>query len=463
MNDVEALMWRLEADPALSANFANLTILDRAPDHDRLRSRLWRASRVVPRLRRRVIDGGLGRTPFWEDDDDFDIDRHLRFRTLAPGADETDIRAEAVRIVAAPFDHSHPLWEFTVFEGLPDGRAAMVQKMHHTITDGVRGIRMSVEFIDLERDAPAPAPVDDGPPERASLHEPHHEATSPFAAAGNLVGTASRRGLEVAGSLVSSVAEVVRDPIHAGEALVGLPAETVETVRSLARQFAVLDGHRSPLWAARSTHRALETFEVPLEEVKQAGRRLGVSVNDLFVAAAAGGAGRYHRRFGVEADELRITMPVSSRSERPATGNAFTPTRVLVPTWADSRRRIAEIHRRLDVTKSERAIGHAAALAGLAVLVPQPVLVRLFRQQVATVDFATSNVRAAPFDLYIAGALVEANHPIGPLGGTAWNLTTMSYRGNLGLGLHVDTAAVTEPATLAADIADAFAELLGLR
>ena len=33
----------------------------------------------------------------------------------------------------------------------------MVQKMHHTITDGEGGVRMSVEFIDVERDAPEPA------------------------------------------------------------------------------------------------------------------------------------------------------------------------------------------------------------------------------------------------------------------------------------------------------------------
>ena len=73
------------------------------------------------------------------------------------------------------------------------------------------------------------------------------------------------------------------------------------------------------------------------------------------------------------------------------------------------------------------------------------MLVRLARQQVLTVDFATSNVRAAPFDLYIAGALMHGNYPLGPIAGTAWNLTTMSYRGHLDLGLHVDRAAVADP------------------
>ena len=76
------------------------------------------------------------------------------------------------------------------------------------------------------------------------------------------------------------------------------------------------------------------------------------------------------------------------------------------------------------------------------------MLVRLVRQQTAAVDFTTSNVRGAPFPLYIAGARVLANHPIGPLGGTAWNLTTLSVDGSLDMGLHIDTGAVDDPVLL---------------
>jgi hypothetical protein len=135
---------------------------------------------------------------------------------------------------------------------------------------------------------------------------------------------------------------------------------------------------------------------------------------------------------------------------------------VLVPLVADPRARFAATHERLAVTKTEKALGFTTSLAGLLQLLPHQLVVRLARQQVMTVDFATSNVRAAPFDLYIAGALMDGNYPLGPVAGTAWNLTTMSYRGLLDLGLHVDTAAVAEPAALARDIQDAFAELIAL-
>ena len=452
MSDVEALMWNLESDPMLSSTFANLTFFDRPPDRDVLRRRIWRASRVVPRLRRRVVDGFGPATPTWEEDPDFDLDEHLRWVRLPEGATDADARALAVDLAATPFDRTRPLWEFTVVEGLPNGRAAMVQKMHHTITDGEGGIRMSIEFIDLERDAPEPEPVDDGPPPPP--------ARPPWAGALDALGHLPRRGADAARRVVDTAADLARDPLQVASLLATLPAETASTTRSLVRQLGVVDSHRSPLWSERSLDRQLETFEVSLAEVKAAATRLGGSVNDLFVAAAAGGAGAYHRRHGVGVAELRMSMPVSTRSDRSPGGNAFTPTRVLVPVTADPVERFRAVHERLAVTKTERAMGLTASFAGLVNLLPQPVLLRLARQQVLTVDFATSNVRAAPFDLYIAGALMTGNYPLGPIAGTAWNLTTMSYRGTLHLGLHVDRAAVDDPEQLRADIEAAFDELL---
>ncbi|HEY4377534.1 MAG TPA: wax ester/triacylglycerol synthase domain-containing protein, partial [Acidimicrobiales bacterium] len=155
MSDVEALMWNLEKDPHLSSTFANLTLFDQAPDMDRLRRRLARAAQVVPRLRRRVVPAfGRLAPPAWVDDPDFDLDHHIRHTALPPGSGQQALLDLAAHLVLTPFDRSRPLWEFHVIEGLPDGKAAMVQKMHHTITDGEGGIRMSLEFIDMERDAP---------------------------------------------------------------------------------------------------------------------------------------------------------------------------------------------------------------------------------------------------------------------------------------------------------------------
>ena len=461
MSDLEALMWGLETDPHLSSNFAVLSLYDTAPEPERLRRRMWRTSRVIPRLRRRVTTGlGPLANPTWEEDLDFDLDRHLRTVTLPKGATDADARTLAAELAAEPFDRDHPLWQFTVIEGLPDGRAAMVQKMHHTITDGEGGIRMSVEFIDLARDAPEPPPVDNGPPA-----PPGSRSWPILRLAADVVGAlgeATRHNAETARHLMEGAVDLTLHPTHLASTLAGLPADAAATTRSLVRQLGVVEPHRSPVWNERSLHRRLETFEVSLADVKAAAHALGGSVNDLFVAAAVGGAGTYHRRLGSEVAELRMSMPVSTRTDRGSGGNAFTPTRVLVPTDADPRRRFIEIHERLSVTKSERAASLAASLAGLVNLLPHAAVIRLARQQVMTVDFATSNVRAAPFDLYMAGARMTANFPLGPVAGTAWNLTTMSYRGQLDCGLHVDPAAVTDPRQLRLDIEASFTELIAL-
>jgi diacylglycerol O-acyltransferase len=55
---------------------------------------------------------------------------------------------------------------------------------------------------------------------------------------------------------------------------------------------------------------------------------------------------------------------------------------------------------------------------------------------------------------------MEANYPIGPTGGTAWNLTLMSYDGHLDIGLNTDLAAVEDPPALRDAIVASFEELL---
>jgi hypothetical protein len=152
---------------------------------------------------------------------------------------------------------------------------------------------------------------------------------------------------------------------------------------------------------------------------------------------------------------------VSTRKDTSAGGNAFTPTRVLVPAGADDPAALFQAVRdRLAPTKGERALGVIDGFAGFANLLPTSVLVRVARQQVETVDFAISNVRGAPFPLFIAGARMEANYPVGPTGGTAWNLTLMSYDGHLDMGLHADAGAVPDPPGLRAAIEAEFAALL---
>jgi WS/DGAT/MGAT family acyltransferase len=452
MSDVEALMWNLEKDPHLSSTFANVTILDRAPDVDRLRSRMERALVGVPRLRQRVIPSfGRLAPPRWHDERDVDLDWHVRRIGLAAPGDERALYDEAARLAAEPFDRTRPLWRFTVIDGLTGGRAALVQQMHHTITDGEGGVRMSIEFLDLERDAPGPPPLE-------APGEPLDPSGTGFAATlAASVGHVARRNLGMARRAVEGAAGLATHP----DRLAGLAGETVESVASALRQLAVQDPARSPLWTQRTLRRRLEVLRIPLDDAKRASKALGGSINDLFVAAVAGGAGRYHRDRGVDLDELRMAMPISTRARGDkATANAFTPTRTLVPVGEDPELRFREIRERLQATKGEKAVQLASSVAGLVNLLPTSVLVRFSRSQVETVDFTTSNVRGANFDLYIAGARIEANYPLGPIAGTAFNATTLSVAGSLDVGVHCDAGAVDDPAALRDAIQESVDELL---
>jgi hypothetical protein len=102
------------------------------------------------------------------------------------------------------------------------------------------------------------------------------------------------------------------------------------------------------------------------------------------------------------------------------------------------------------------------ALAAFATTLPTSVITRLARQQAHTIDFATSNVRGAPMPLYVAGAKLLHNIPLGPLSGVAFNLTLLSYDGNLDMGLNTDSAAIAQPETLKRCIGDAISSFTKL-
>jgi WS/DGAT/MGAT family acyltransferase len=452
MSDTEALMWNLEKDPHLLATFANVTVFDQPMDHQVFRARMARVVRKIPRLRQRVVSSfGRLAPPEWHDEPDLDLDFHIRRVALpAPGTD-AQLYDLAAALARTPFDRARPLWEFVLVDGLSDGRGAMVQKMHHTITDGEGGVRMSVEYVDVERDPEPPA-------------EEHAAEVMPYVPR-SMVDTATdmvthniRRQAGLARRGVTEVVGIARNPIRVTQ----LPGEALATVRSIRRQVVASGERCSPLWTERSLQRRFDSLRVPLADAKRASHALGGTVNDLFVTGVAGAAGAYHRDLGMPVDELRVAMPVSTRQKGQSGGNHFTPTRMLISTEADPRKRFRQVQARIGATRTERSISLTEALAGVVNVLPSSILVGTALSQVQTVDFTCSNVRGAPFELYMGGARILANYPIGPLGGTACNITTLSYNGSLDMGIHMDAAAVAEPKRLRERLEDSFEELLSL-
>ena len=448
MSEAESLMWRLEKDPYLSSTVANITVLDRKVDFDRFRRRLDRASRVVPRLRQRVQPTPVSLTPpTWVPDTEFDLDYHVRHVALPKPGSLRQLCDLTSLIAADPFDRTRPLWQFFVVDGLKGGQGAIIQKLHHIVADGEGSIRLSMQFIDLARDADEPPAVAEEDAPRAERPPP----PSPADTVRDLLTGSMRMPIGISRQFT----ELLADPAQIPSAGLTLAA----TVRGVVSQLSDVDAAHSPVWTERSLRRRLETLQAPLDETKAAAKKLGGTLNTAFICAAAAAAGEYHRKVGSPVDQLRASMAISTRTKESG-ANAFSLARMLVPTGEmDMAERFRLIHEATNTAREASATAGLETVAAVAATLPTSLVTRLAKTQAQTVDFATSNVRAADFPCYIAGARILANYAVGPLAGVAFNLTLISYCGSLDMGLNVDAAAVEDPALLRACMEAAFREL----
>ena len=453
MSDAEGLMWRLEKDPYLSSTFANVSILDRPPDVDRLRRRMERATSVIPRLRQRVHSAPANLSPpLWVEDSDFDIDFHVRRVALPAPGSMRQLLDYVTLLLADPFDRTRPLWQFVVVEGLEGDRAALVEKLHHTIADGEGTVQLSLQFFDFERDSDEPDPVEVDP--AVALLEQsraHNEMWRDF------IGGSLRLPL----AMVRQVRDLVADP----SSIPSHGASTIESVRAAMGQLTDVETSRSPLWIQRSTRRRGEVLRLPFVDVRDTARRLGGTLNTALLSAASDAAGRYHREFDSPIDELRASMALSTRSRSGESGatNAFSLARFLVPTAEMApQERFDEVARR-SAEAAASAGGNLSTIATLASTLPTTILTRAARLQAQTVDFATSNVKGTPIPVYVAGSEILHNFPFGPLGGVAFNLTLLSHVGSLDMGLHVDQAAIERPERLKELLEDSFRDLVATK
>jgi hypothetical protein len=129
--------------------------LERSPDLDRFTETFEQASRTVARLRQKVVVPALpSRSPCWVVDPDFDLSYHLRRLRLREGARHREVLDFAERMVQFPLDPGRALWEVARIEDLEDGRATLLTKQSHAVSDGVGGVQMAEQLYDLEPDPP---------------------------------------------------------------------------------------------------------------------------------------------------------------------------------------------------------------------------------------------------------------------------------------------------------------------
>ncbi len=357
MSPLETAMWRAEAaDPRLRVNVSMLELLDPAPDWDRLLAAHEWASRMVPRMRQRVVEPTLALgTPTWVTVGDLDLSWHVhRVRVPAPGSlrQLLDIVQE---FAAAPFDRDRPLWQALLVEGLAGGRAGYAVKSHHSVTDGLGAVQLMMRLHS-----------------RSAEHDPHRPEPPVAAASG-----ASRAGL-----LATQVADAVRSTpmtaLRQGAEVLGALARPFESASRVAGQavgVARWAGQNaaappgSALLARRGGGWHFDAIDVPLADLKAGAKAAGGSLNDGLLAAVIGGFRRYHERYDAPLDRLVVGFPISLRAQDdPQGGNRFTGARFAAPmAERDPAARIAAVRQ---FVLTARAASAAAADAVPAALGP---------------------------------------------------------------------------------------------
>ncbi|MEZ5203298.1 MAG: wax ester/triacylglycerol synthase family O-acyltransferase [Acidimicrobiales bacterium] len=445
MSDTDAFTLGLERDPGLRATIVAVASLDRSPDWGRLVERIDRATRIVPAFRQRLVASPLGlATPRWVTDPDFDLAWHLRRVAVPPGGGMADVLEIARTASMAAFDPERPRWEFTLVEGLEGGAAALVLKVHHALTDGVGGVQIAALVVDLERGSDL-GPLPPVPPDEAR----------PLRGAGR--GPRPRRRPDRAGAQRLAVGV----PLAALRALrrpFASASGFVADARSLARMVRPISDTRSPVMDERSLVRELDRIDLPMEDLRAAGRRIGGTVNDAFVGGIAGGLRRYHEHHGRPVDALRVTMPISVRTDDDDVGgNRITLVRFDLPIGeTDPQERMWQIHEACRRQRSEPAIARSEGIAAALNLLPVAVTGGMLRH----VDLLASNVPGLDGSVYLAGARVDSFHPFGATLGSAANITLMSYADTACIGVTLDTAAVPDRSVFLRCLRAGFAELL---
>lgn len=452
MSDTDALMWNIEKDPALRSTITMVIEFDQTIDRERLVQRFERMTRVIPRFRQRVRGNPLSiAPPRWETDPHFDLHFHLWWVKAPKRGATRDLLSIAEPIAMSGFDRARPLWRAVMVEGLAGGRCALIMKVHHAITDGVGGMKMQMELLDVDRDAPEREmpPV----PETRVMSQPERFVDA--------LDHESRRQLSFlrrSGSGLSGLLGAVAHPASTA-------INTTEMVSSLGRTLRPASHPLSPLMTGRSLSTRFDVMTLSLAAAKRSAKSVGGTLNDAFVGGICRGLYHYHLDHGVDIDELRMAIPINVRTAEQAqvAGNAFIPARIEVPVDAvtpeDTMR---EIHELVDSARAEPANDLVQPASAVLNRLPTSAQTALFGSMVKSVDFTSSNVPGAPFPVYLAGAEMTAQYPFGPLAGAAINVTLLSYQDDLNIGVASDPAAVPDPDRLMAALEQGFDEILGV-
>jgi len=418
-------------------------------DFHRLRDELRRRIGRNPAFRRKVHDTILNLDhPVWVDDDEFDIEHHVRHATVPTPGGREELAVTCGDIAGQPLDRSRPLWEMWVIDGLADGTIAVMTKMHHATVDGVSGANLVSELCSLEPDAPPPA----GP----ALTEP----------------SARPSDLRIA---LDGALQLARRPVKFARLLpptVGVLPEWIGRARRGTAMAAPFTAPRTSFNGTITGHRTVAFARLDLAEVKEIKNAVGCTVNDVVLTICSGALRQYLAdRGGLPASSLVAMVPVSvhGKSTAPGTNKVSGMFASLASDVADPLERLARIAEQNRVAKEHHKTLSASLLQDwaqfaapntFALAVRVYSRLRLAERHPVIHNLVISNVPGPPLPIYFLGARVIGFYPFGPVfHGAGLNVTVLSNDGHLDVGLIACRELAPHLWELADNLAPALAEL----
>jgi diacylglycerol O-acyltransferase / wax synthase len=401
------------------------------------------------RFKQKPVDTPAG--AYWQDDEHFDLDWHVRESALPGKADKKALERFVSQLASSPLDASKPLWQFHLVERY-DGGSALIARIHHSYADGIALVQVLLSLTDTTRTAAKGSELD-----KAWLKQ---EAV-PVA---RRVGAAERY-MKLGGKVIGQGMAMYRDPSLAGV----LAKEGGEIARELLYALALPDDPPSLLRGDLGVSKRVAWAEpLDLEEVKAVGRACDCTVNDVLMAAAAGALRDYMLERGADIDgvTLRATVPVNLRPLEHAKklGNHFGLVFLDLPVGEPNPiRRLEYVAECMNQLKTSRqaivAFGLLAAL-GMAPTSVQSIALEMFSRKATAV---ATNVPGPQQPLYMAGCtLKEMMFWVPQTGSIGIGISILSYNGRVHFGLIADAKLIPDPDAVIRRFGPEFDKLLYL-
>ncbi|MFC0439029.1 wax ester/triacylglycerol synthase family O-acyltransferase [Kutzneria buriramensis] len=423
-------------------------------DYDGLVALIEQRLALVPRYRQKVVQvpGRLAR-PVWADDPDFDVTYHVRRSALPkPGSDE-QLNDLAARLMSRPLDHTRPLWETYLVEGLERNRIAVITKTHHAMVDGIGAVELGQVILDVSA---TPRP----PTENLWMPQPEPGVTQlVFDAVAEMV----QRPGEVLENARSAALDAAATVQKVAEAVTGV----VSAVKAAARP-----APGSPLNVRISHQRRYATARTKLDDYRAIRKTHGGTVNDAVLATVSGALRTWLLSRGEAVNSyatIRALVPLSVRDTESENGIGSKVQAYLVDLPVGESNPVVRLHHISHAMRAHKESGQSVAADALVRVggITPPTLHALgarvassFSRRIFNV--VVTNVPGPQVPLYAAGAKMIEMFPIVPLAkNQALSIGVTSYDGGVYFGLNADRDAMSDVDVVAGMVEESLEELVG--